>query len=336
VTTAKAVYQTRTVLAKMFNAEPERVVFTKNCTEALNLAIFGTLKQGGHVITTTFEHNSVLRPLFHLERLGLITLSVVSPSAEKSLLQAIKEAFVEQTYLVVCTAVSNVTGEVLPVKDIAKLCKERKATFLVDGAQGAGHITLNLDDGINLLALASHKGLYGIMGSGALVFDKNTEISPFILGGTGVDTFNPFAPKDYPERLEAGTLNLPAILALKEGASYVMNNLDCFASHLISATNKLIVGLKDIEGVKVYSKPNPTGIVCFEIENLPSQDLADILSNEYDVAVRGGFHCAPKMHEYLNTSENGLLRVSIAVQNSSLELEYFLSAIKKIVDAKFS
>lgn len=330
VSSVKRVLETREVLSNFFSCDLERVVFTKNCTEALNLAIFGTLKKGGHVITTTHEHNSVLRPLYYLESLNLITLSVVSPTKED-----IEKAFTAQTYLVVCTAVSNVTGEVLPLDDIKSLCKEKGVLLLVDGAQGAGHIPLKVQDGINMIAFAGHKGLYGVMGSGGLAFDKDTEINPFIFGGTGVDTFSKFAPTNYPERLESGTLNLPAICALKEGVEYVSRNLECFSSHLLSATKRVIDGLSTIDKIKVYSTPNPAGIVAFELENLPSMELADILDREFDVAVRGGFHCAPKMHEFLHTAENGLVRVSLAVQNSTMEIDYFLSAIKKIATREF-
>jgi len=335
VTGAKRIFETRESIANFFSCEPERVAFTKNCTEALNLAIFGTLKKGGHVITTIYEHNSVLRPLYYLEKLGLITLSIVSPAPDLSLATAIEAAFTKNTYLVVASAVSNVTGEILPLDDIKRICKEKGALLLVDGAQGAGHIPLKVQDGINMIAFAGHKGLYGVMGSGGLVFNKDTDISPFILGGTGVDTFSTFAPTNYPERLETGTLNLPAICALKVGVEYVSRNLDTFASHLLGATKKVIDELSLINGIKIYSKANPSGIVSFELENLPSTEVSDILDKEFDVAVRGGFHCAPKMHEFLHTAENGLVRVSLAVQNSSLEIDYFLSAIKKLATREF-
>ena len=331
LTCAKAIFQTRQTLSNFFGAEPERVIFTKNCTEALNVAIFGCVKKGGHVVASTFEHNSVLRPLFHLQSLGIISLTIASPSKDISLLQAVKNAVKDNTYMVVCSAVSNVTGDVLPIKELGEFCAKRNLFFLVDGAQGGGHIKLNLkEQKINALALAGHKGLYGIMGSGALIFDSQTEILPLMHGGTGVDTFNKFQPTTYPERLEAGTLNLPAILALNEGVNYAHKNLDCFASHLLFGTNKIINALSQIEKITVYSKPNPAGIVAFSLNGIASPDLADVLSTEYDVATRGGFHCAPLTHTYLNTQENGLLRVSIAVQNSMSEIDYFIKSISKI------
>lgn len=330
VTGAEIIYNCRALLAKTFSADSDRVIFTKNCTEALNLAIFGTLKVGGHVITTVFEHNSVLRPLFTLKEKGLITLDVVCPTDDGDIANAIKEKITDKTYLIVATAASNVTGEVLPIEEIGAIAKRKDITFLVDGAQGGGHIELDMKKlGISMLALAGHKGLYGIMGSGVLIIDDHTEVEPLIHGGTGSESFNPFQPRCYPERLEAGTLNLPAIAALLEGVRYASNNRVAFFNHLTSATATIIDGLRKIPTVKVFSKPNGVGIVAFSLP-AESGEVADILSAEYDVAVRGGVHCAPLMHEYLSTKEHGLVRASIAVQNSSREIYFFLKAVSDI------
>lgn len=331
VTGAEIVYGCRKELSEVFNGVIEKCVFTKNCTEALNLAIFGTLKKGGHVITTVYEHNSVLRPLFHLKNRGIIELDVVSPTENATIEQAVKNAIKENTYLVVCTALSNVTGEQLPIKRIGALCKKHNLLFLVDGAQAGGHLPLNTKElNINLLALAGHKGLNGIMGSGALLIDSSTEVSPLIYGGTGTDTFNTENPECYPEKLESGTLNLPAIAGLLEGVKIIKQNLFNYSAHLTEYTSLLINGLKNINGIKCYSKPNSGGIVSFSVNNFSSNETADLLNKEYDVAVRGGFHCAPLLHKHLSTQENGLVRASLAVQNSTREINYLLSALQKI------
>ena len=174
----------------MFDCTADRTVFTKNCTEALNLAIFGTVKKGCKVVTTAWEHNSVLRPLFHLQKSGIISLDVVFPEEGKNIAQSVAERLTDDTCLLVATTVSNVTGEILPVKLLGALAKSRGITFLADGAQGAGHIPLNLEkDNISMLAVPAHKGLYGIMGLGALMFSKKTEIRPRELvfsGGTNI------------------------------------------------------------------------------------------------------------------------------------------------------
>lgn len=328
---AEIVYNCRSVLAKTFNADSDRVIFTKNCTEALNQAIFGTLKVGGHIITTVYEHNSVLRPLYTLKEKGLISLDIVLPTDGKSIVDAIKEKINPQTYMIVCTAASNVTGDILPIKEIGEIANRNGLLFLVDGAQGGGHIHLDLkEQKISMLALAGHKGLYGIMGSGVLIIDEHTQVEPLIHGGTGSESFNLFQPKSYPERLEAGTLNLPAIASLLEGVKYLSNNRLAFFNHLTSATATLIDGLEKIPTVKCYSKPNGVGIVAFSLDR-PSSEIADILNAEYDIAVRGGIHCAPLMHKHLGTDEHGLIRVSLAVQNSSREVTFFLRAISEIV-----
>lgn len=333
VTGAETVYNTRSVISQTFGGTPDRVVFTKNCTEALNIAIFGTLKEGGHVITTVFEHNSVLRPLNYLKSIGKIELTIVAPSQDTPIELAILQAVKSNTYLIVTTAVSNVTGMALPIATIGKIAKSHNLIYLVDGAQGGGHIPLNIDrQNLSILCLAGHKGLLGVMGSGVLIFDQNTEIAPLIMGGTGSESFNLMQPECYPERLEAGTLNLPAIAALNEGVRIINENLENYSNHLFNYTQKLIDAINSMDGYKCYSVPNRSGIVAFEKSDLPSSELADILNYEYDVAVRGGLHCAPLLHKFLGTENNGLCRASLCVQNSSREIDYFINALKSIAN----
>lgn len=329
LTGQKIVLTARNGLAKLFNAESERVIFTKNCTEALNIAILGLVKDGGHVITTVYEHNSVLRPLLYLKNIGKITLDVISPIDSKDLTALIKEKINDKTCLIVCTAVSNVTGITLPINEIAQISKNYSIPFVVDGAQGAGHIPLSIENA-SAIAVAGHKGLYGIMGSGALIINKNVDINPIMFGGTGTETFS--FPTSYPEKLEAGTLNLPAITALSISAEYVCKNLINFGDCLYNYTLLACEYLNKLPNVTVYSQPNRAGIVALKINDKSSTEVADILSSKYDIAVRGGYHCAPLYHEYLNTNECGLVRASFAVQNTSAELSTFLTAINKIAN----
>ena len=186
------------------------------------------------------------------------------------------------------------------------------------------------DTGVSLLALAGHKGLYGIMGSGVLVLADDVNISPLIYGGTGSESFNVHQPDTYPEKLEAGTLNLPAISALYHGVRYVKENLTNFSQNLLSMTERLINSLSTMKNVTCYSKPNRAGIVSFALNNLPSSEVADILNADYDIAVRGGLHCAPLIHKFLNTHGEGLTRISLAVQNSSREINYLLKAVAEL------
>ena len=327
----KIVYDCRKELAAFFNATPERVVFTKNCTEALNTAIFGIKKENKTVITTVYEHNSVLRPLNSLAAAGKIKLEIAKEENGKSLIDDIKSKLTENVCLIVMTAVNNVLGKTLPFKEVGELAKKKGIKFIVDGAQAGGHIPLSLnDDGISALAVPAHKGLYGIMGAGALILSEDTEVSPLIMGGTGTETFNLNQPDCLPEKLESGTLPLPAIAAFKEGVRYAGANLNNFAEVLENYTRYVSGALRELKNIRVYSEPNPAGIISFAAENMPSQDFADILNSEYDIAVRGGFHCAPLTHKFLGTDKNGLVRVSLAPHNSTREINYFLSAAKEI------
>lgn len=327
----QTILDTRTLLAKHFSCPIDRAIFTKNCTESLNMAIFGCLKVGGHVITTVYEHNSVLRPLTALKNQGLIELDIVKPIGQKDIVGAIEEKINSKTFLIVTTAVSNVTGIKLPIQQIGELCKSKNILYLVDGAQAGGHIKLNLkEQNISMLALAGHKGLYGIMGSGVLLFDESVNLQPLLYGGTGTESNSLAQPEVYPEKLESGTLNLPSISALKEGLEFVFPNLHNFSELLLNMTKNLINGLKQIEKVNLYSTPNESGIVAFSIIDKPSTLVADILNSDYDIAVRAGLHCAPLMHKYLHTFENGLVRASLAVQNTSREISFFIKAIENI------
>ena len=326
---AELVFNARSILAKTFGAPSvNNVIFTANCTDAINKALFGTLKKGDHVITSVYEHNSILRPLYHLENLGVITLSIAKGKGE-NLVDEITALITKNTRLVAITGASNVNGEVLPWRDLAHTLHSKGVLLLLDGAQLAGHLPINItDDKISLLCLAGHKALGGIMGIGALIIGNDVDVNPTIFGGTGVDSFNKTQPLFLPEKLEAGTLNLPAIVALGEGAIYSQKNLSYSQKRLTYSTEKIINELKKIRGVRVYSTPNPCGIVAFSDERFDSVSLSSILSDEYDIATRGGYHCAPLMHEYLKTNDAGLIRVSLSPFNTDNEINTFLTAVK--------
>lgn len=325
---AEIVYSTRKALAELFNAQSERVIFTKNCSEALGVAIYGMVEKDMHVITTVYEHNSVLRPLFLLKEKGFITLDVAVPEKDKSIVDKISELITEKTGLVVVSALSNVTGESLPILEIGKLCKQKNILFIVDGAQAGGHVKIDIKEtGISALALACHKGLYGIMGSGALIVGDDVEISPVFVGGTGSESFNLKHPSTYPDRLESGTLNLPAIAGLFEGVRYVRCNLSAFNKILTEQTEYLIAELNKLPFVTCYSSPNPAGIVSFSVKNTSSVEVADLLNKNFDIAVRSGIHCAPLLHQYLGTVDVGLTRVSLSPQNTYREIRFFIKAL---------
>ena len=334
-TASSYVFSCRKKVAEFFNASsPSKVIFTKNCTEALNLAIHGGIK-GGKVLTTTLEHNSVLRPLFTLEKNGVISLEIITPENKKFItLEDIKKHYTSDTQAVVVNASSNVTGEISEIDKIGGFLKNKKAIFIVDGAQAGGHIPIDVDGfSIDALALAGHKGLYSIQGIGVLILGEKAKISPIMQGGTGTESFNPYQPDVYPESLESGTLNLPAICSLEEGIRYVESSISYVSSYLQEMTSYLIDKLSHINGVKLFSRKNPVGIVSFLIDGIPSGEVAEILSNKYDIAVRSGFHCAPLLHKMLNTDDGGLTRVSLSPHNTKREVNTLIYAVKEIANS---
>lgn len=326
---AETVFKTRTVLSSFFNAyNPDRVIFTKNATEALNTLILGTAKNGGHIITTVYEHNSVYRPIERLKQTHGVTCTVIDGD---DVFDEVKNAITDDTYLIIVNHVSNVTGKETNLEEIKKAIGDREIIFAADVAQSAGHTEIDMQKiGLNAICGAGHKAMCGILGSGFLIFDDKTEIEPIIFGGTGTQSESLVQPEYYPERLESGTLNLPAICALGEGANYVKDNLTLFGETLETLTFALIGELKKIKGVTLYSEPNRYGIVSFSIDGFTSGEVADILSREYDIAVRGGLHCAPLIHKKLGTLECGLVRASLAPQNTLKEVFSFTKAISRI------
>ena len=326
---AEVVLDTREKLCRLFHFDkPENVIFTANSTEALNIAINGLFEKGDHVITTIYEHNSVLRPLYHLEKSGLITLSIAK-SIGKDLESEVISLLNKNTKLVAITGASNVTGEVLPWRDLAHTLHAKNVLFMLDGAQLGGHLPINVvEDKLSFLCLAGHKALGGIMGVGVLIIGENVDLNPTVFGGTGVDTFSKEQPLFLPEKLEAGTLNLPSIVALGEGVLFSAKGINRSQKRLTLATENIINQLKKIPNVTTYSNPNPCGIVSFKHAGFDSVTLATILSDEYDIAVRGGYHCAPLLHEYLKTNDQGLVRVSLSPFNTDNEINNFLTAVK--------
>ena len=329
---AKNVLKTRELLADVFNASsPERVVFTKSCTEALNAFIFGALEKGDHVIATPLEHNSVLRPLERLKKLGVISY-VVCPLTQGGNVCAedIKALLRENTKLVVVTAASNVTGAMPPLKEIRAALPEN-VLFLCDGAQGGGHIPLKMQSlGLDGLALAGHKGLFAMQGGGALLLSERVRLKPLLYGGTGSESFSLDMPDFYPDLLEAGTLSYPAVVSLLEGTRYYVMHEKEIAAATLAYTAVFLQGLSKIPGCKAYSRPNACGVVSFALEGMQSEEVSALLSERYGIAVRGGLHCAPLAHRALGTEENGLVRVSFSHFNKKWEIGRLLTALSEI------
>lgn len=327
----ETVYKTRKTLQKFFNAERcERIIFTKNCTEALNVAIFGTIKKGCNVVTSVYEHNSVLRPLYRLRDTLGISLTFIRPKSGAILASDVEAALSENTRAVCLTGGSNVTGEITDYEAIGQLLKDKDVTFILDGAQICGHTIIDLkEDGIDVLCFSGHKGMHGVQGSGGLIFNRKTHIEPLLFGGSGTESFAK-KPSDYPELLECGTLNLPAIISLAEGTLYNMENLRRKQKRLLALTSYAIDRLSAIKKIRLYSKRNPLGIVAFSFGEYSSQEVSGILSERYDIATRGGYHCAPLCHSFLNTETNGLVRLSFSEFNNEDEIDALASALRTL------
>ena len=334
VTLAENLLNCRSLLSDFFGGYGyERTVFTKNCTEALNIAIFGAVPPGEkpHFITTVMEHNSVLRPLKALERAGRAELTILGLNGQGTVsAEAFAGAVKSNTRAAVFTLASNVTGAHIDPAAVRAALPEN-VLVLCDGAQACGHMPVDMRaQGIDALCVAGHKGMHGIAGSGALLFSERYDPAPFMYGGSGSESANPDMPSVYPDRLEAGTLNYPAAMSLMEGALYLKTHMADAAAYICELTRTLVGGLRQIPGIRVYSLPNPFGIAAFGCDSLQSEFFAQELSDRFDIAVRGGLHCAPLMHEALGSGSGGLVRASVSEFNTPHEAHMFLLAAEKI------
>lgn len=336
IRTAMKVEEAREHLAKHFNAEnSQNIIFTQNCTEALNIAILGSCRLGGHVICSENEHNSTLRPLEYLKSQGKIDYTVVNQSSKKGLiLEDIKSALKPNTYMVICNHISNVNGDKADIKAIGDFCKEKGLIFLVDGAQSCGHEIIDIQkNNIDYLTVAGHKGFYSPQSIGVLVMGNKYRPEPILFGGTGTNSLELFQPDLFPEKLESGTISTPLILGLDAGLTFVENNFNDIRNKLDDLTTYLNFELNKLE-VTCYTQPeNSHGVIAFNIGNLHSNEVADILNEKYDICVRGGYHCAPLKHKALDTLEQGAVRVSISYFNTFSEIQRLLYAIKHIKKA---
>ena len=337
VACAGRVLACRELLSELFDGYGfERVIFTKNCTEALNIALLGTLKRGDHVVTTCMEHNSVLRPLEFLKKTRGVHCDVAPLTDGRLLPETIAALVRPETKLCCVTSASNVTGEAPDLHALRALLPAR-VLLVVDGAQGAGHLPLSMrETGIDALALAGHKALFAIQGAGALLFSERMAPEPVTFGGTGSESYDLGMPAFYPDRLESGTLSYPAICSLAEGALIVRARRAEMAKQQLSTTAAFLGALAKLRGYRACSSPNACGIVAFSHQAIPSEQLAQTLSDEYSIAVRGGLHCAPLAHKALGTFPDGLVRASFSPFQGREEAEALADALAKIADAATS
>ena len=333
---ARQVLRCRERLATLLGAEDAMsVVHCFNCTDALNLAVKGTLRAGDHVIATQLEHNSVLRVLGTLSARRRIDVTLVPPRPDGFVdPEDIRAAVTDKTALIVCTHASNVTGAIQPVAAVGRLARALGIRYLIDGAQALGAMPVNVNAlSCDLYAFPGHKSLLGPQGTGGLYIAPGVTLMPQREGGTGTESLNPVQPAEPPERYEAGTVNLPGIAGLEAGCAYVEARLSTIMMHERELTAALYEGLVKMPGVTVYSPDQESGragIVCFNVGDLTSAQVADAL-NGRGIAVRGGLHCAPGAHRFLGTVERGAVRASVGHANTFDEVDQFLAAVAEIM-----
>ena len=326
---AEKIFDTREILKHFFNANDYEVIFTKNCTEALNLAILGTLKEKDHIIVSCYEHNSVLRTLEHLKKDGIEVTIIYSDLNDFS--NHLEESIKVNTKMVICTMVSNVTGESSDVESIGNFCQKHKLIYLADGAQASGHIKIDLtNSNIDLFCFAGHKGLMSITGVGGLVVKKGIKLSPIMFGGTGTESENLNQPDAIPEGFEAGTLPSIPIISLKAGVEFLEKNFSKIIEKEEKLTNYLYNSLKNLKFLTIYSKDDSKNVISFNMKNLDSSYLADLLDEKFQICVRAGLHCAPLIHKKLDTINTGTVRVSLDYNNRFEEIDRLVYALKSI------
>ena len=336
---SRTVYGTREKLARLFACQrADHVVFTANSTEALNIAISGLIHKGDHVISTDCEHNSVLRPLYRLEEERGVKLDFV-PADRRGLVDYadFERLMRPDTRAVVCTHCSNLTGNILDIGRIAGIAHSRGVLLIVDASQTAGTVPIDMQAlGVDVLCFTGHKGLMGPQGTGGLCIRPDVEIDPWKVGGSGVHSYDRHQPKEYPTRLEAGTLNSHGIAGLSAALDVI---LERGVADIQRAEHALMQrfydGVRGISGVTVYgdfSAPERGAIVALNIRDYDSSAVSDELAVTYGIATRPGAHCAPRMHAALGTTEQGAVRFSFSCYNTEQEVDAAIAAVRAIAE----
>ena len=340
---AERIYDCRVSLCDLFSAESaENVIFCQNATHALNIAILSLAREGAHFICSDMEHNSVRRPLEHLARERGCSYSVfdshmLDPNRNaQKICHSISSLLRPETVAIISTACPNICSAKMPLDEIGELCRRERLHFIVDGAQGAGHFPINMkSSGISALAVPGHKGLLGPQGSGALIISSNFPARPLTFGGSGSASLDAEMPRELPERLEAGTLSTPAIVGLEAGIKALRAiGMQKIATHEDLLFKKAVRLLSEIRGVTVYARRHSGSVISFNIEGLPSDRVANLLS-EHDICVRGGFHCNPIAHATLGSDLWGSVRASFSPFNTDDDVFALADVVRDISRGKY-
>lgn len=334
---AKEIFECRKRLKEFFNANSEEeIIFTENCTMALNTVIFGLLSEGDHVLISSMEHNSVTRPLESLKNKGVTYSTFGYSYDDNETVDNVRNLIKPETKLVICTHASNVFGFRFPIERICALCHAYGILFCVDSAQSAG--VFDIDVGTNqydFVCMSGHKSLYGPMGTGVLILN-NRNLKPLLYGGTGTESIKKSQPEGLPEKFESGTQNMNGISGLKAGVDFVKNRgIKNIYNHEYKLAKRLFNGLANNRKVITYNKSFDYGkvapVVSFNIDGVYSEDLVAKL-NKYGIMTRGGLHCSPLAHTTMNTIENGTVRVVPGAFNTINDINYLLNVIRKLTN----
>ncbi|MBO4214195.1 MAG: aminotransferase class V-fold PLP-dependent enzyme, partial [Lachnospiraceae bacterium] len=336
---SRVIFHTRKGIAEFFNCKrPDHVIFTSNATEALNIAIRGAIRPGSHVITTVLEHNSVLRPLYLMEKEKGVSISFVNCDDKGNVdVTDFEKLINDKTSAIVCTHASNLTGNVVDIKKVGEIARKHNLLFIVDASQTAGVLPIDMEDmNIDILCFTGHKGLMGPQGTGGMCIREGVEVETFKCGGSGVHSYDKEQPRDYPTRLEAGTLNSHGIAGLSASVGVIREiGVESIKAREEMLAQRFYNGIKDIDGIKVYSDVEAaehTGVVAINIKDYDSGTVADTLAMDYDIATRAGAHCAPKMHEALGTVNQGAVRFSFSYYNTEEEADAAIAAVREIAN----
>ena len=336
---SRKVYAAREKIAKLFNLNnPLNLAFTSNATESLNIAIKGSFKANDHIITTVIEHNSVLRPIYEVRKKGVRT-SIIK-SDKKGLLDyyELENEIKENTKAIICTHASNLTGNLIDIKRVGKICKDHNLLFILDASQTAGVFPIDMKaDYIDILCFTGHKSLYGPQGTGGICINDTVNIVPLKTGGSGSFSFSKEHPNTMPDALEAGTINVHGIAGLLAGIEFIENiGINRIREHELKLMWQFYNGIKDISKIKIYgdfSTAQRSPIVSLNVASYDSKDISQELADTYDIATRAGAHCAPLMHKALSTKNQGAVRFSFSYFNNAEEINTAISALKELSNA---
>lgn len=340
--TGELVEDTRRKMTEFFNGKnSDRLCFSYNSTDALNLIINGMLKEGDHALTTTIEHNSVLRPLYHLWKYNGVEVDYIRVDSKGFVdPDDFPKKFKKNTKLVIINHASNVIGTVQPLKEIGKRCREKDIPFAIDASQSAGKIPIDIEEmNVDVVAFTGHKSLLGPTGIGGLYVREGIEIRHTRAGGTGVRSAVRTHLEEYPYRLEYGTLNVLGVAGLHAGLSWIeKKGLDTIHAHEMKLTTLLRDGLKDTEGVTLYCQDDLAdhiSIFLFNVDGLEALNTSTLLDVDYNIASRSGLHCAPLVHEQLGTDKiRGAVRFGIGPFNKGEEIQTAIHAVKEIAELR--